>query len=263
MWRPMCVIKVCLKSFAGKSHCAGIHNLSGSWSLKIKELEKGQKLKKKIWSISDDLGWRTKEKCGATSESLITKCQNLTLFFSSLLPASLFFFFWFVFSHKSQITVEPAANRSQTHYLQNPFAPTSGDCSNGPCAFVYTFFLVFAASPRSHRETAELVEAFAGRALNASRQTLDALMDLLLDNSTEEYIGKLTERWASTVLRLAAAAAPTIPLYELHSSAALLPFTAPLYTSNRIAPLTALNHRHPLPQWRPRQARPPFKEWDV
>lgn len=50
---------------------------------------------------------------------------------------------------------------------------------------------------KSHREAAEQVEAVAGRALNASRRTLDALTDLLRDNSTEEYIGKLTERIAN------------------------------------------------------------------
>ncbi|KAM4527482.1 laminin subunit gamma-3 [Odontesthes bonariensis] len=47
---------------------------------------------------------------------------------------------------------------------------------------------------KSHRETAEHIEAVASRAVQASKQTLSFLMDLLLDNSTEEYIRNLTER---------------------------------------------------------------------
>ncbi|XP_068615316.1 laminin subunit gamma-3-like, partial [Brachionichthys hirsutus] len=45
-----------------------------------------------------------------------------------------------------------------------------------------------------HRETADRIEAVAGRAVTASERTLGFLMDLLQDNSTEEYIKNLTER---------------------------------------------------------------------
>ncbi|KAF6721114.1 Laminin subunit gamma-3 [Oryzias melastigma] len=45
----------------------------------------------------------------------------------------------------------------------------------------------------SHREMADLIEAVATRALQASKQTFSLLMDLLRDNSTEEYIRNLTE----------------------------------------------------------------------
>lgn len=55
--------------------------------------------------------------------------------------------------------------------------------------FVFLFFL-----PRSHRETAEYIEAVASRAVRASKQTFGFLMDLLQDNSTEEYIRNLTEQ---------------------------------------------------------------------
>lgn len=47
---------------------------------------------------------------------------------------------------------------------------------------------------RSGRDTAEHIEAVAGRAVNASKQTFALLIDLLQDNSTEEYIRNLTER---------------------------------------------------------------------
>lgn len=47
---------------------------------------------------------------------------------------------------------------------------------------------------RSARDTAEHIEAAAGRAVNTSKQTFALLMDLLQDNSTEEYIRNLTER---------------------------------------------------------------------
>lgn len=50
--------------------------------------------------------------------------------------------------------------------------------------------------PRSHRETADHIEAVANRAVRASKQTFGFLMDLLQDNSTEEYIRNLTERSA-------------------------------------------------------------------
>ncbi|KAM3600569.1 uncharacterized protein V6R79_025240 [Siganus canaliculatus] len=47
---------------------------------------------------------------------------------------------------------------------------------------------------KSHKETADHIEAVASRALRASKQTFSFLMDLLQDNSTEEYIKSLTER---------------------------------------------------------------------
>lgn len=47
---------------------------------------------------------------------------------------------------------------------------------------------------KSHRETAEHIEAIASRAARASEQTYSFLMDLLQDNSTEEYIRNLTEQ---------------------------------------------------------------------
>ncbi|KAA8584390.1 hypothetical protein FQN60_008175 [Etheostoma spectabile] len=47
---------------------------------------------------------------------------------------------------------------------------------------------------KSHRETADHIEAIASRAVSASEQTLAFLMDLLQDNSTEEYIMNLTEQ---------------------------------------------------------------------
>lgn len=46
----------------------------------------------------------------------------------------------------------------------------------------------------SHKETADHIEAIASRAVKASEQTFSFLMDLLQDNSTEEYIRKLTEQ---------------------------------------------------------------------
>lgn len=58
----------------------------------------------------------------------------------------------------------------------------------------YVFFLVFFFLPRSHREAADHIEAVASRAVRASKQTFGFLMDLLQDNSTEEYIRNLTER---------------------------------------------------------------------
>lgn len=50
--------------------------------------------------------------------------------------------------------------------------------------------------PRRHREMADDIEAIAARAVRASKQTFSFLMDLLEDNSTEEYISNLTEQWA-------------------------------------------------------------------
>lgn len=47
---------------------------------------------------------------------------------------------------------------------------------------------------KSHRETAERIEAVASGAARASKQTFGFLMDLLQDNSTEEYIRNLTEQ---------------------------------------------------------------------
>ncbi|XP_061913004.1 laminin subunit gamma-3 [Entelurus aequoreus] len=46
----------------------------------------------------------------------------------------------------------------------------------------------------SHGESAGRIEAVAGRALAASKRTYNLLMDLLRDNSTEDYIGELTQR---------------------------------------------------------------------
>lgn len=47
---------------------------------------------------------------------------------------------------------------------------------------------------KSQREMAEHMEAVASRAVRASEQTFSFLMDLLQDNSTEEYIRSLTEQ---------------------------------------------------------------------
>ncbi|XP_071322534.1 laminin subunit gamma-3 [Trachinotus anak] len=47
---------------------------------------------------------------------------------------------------------------------------------------------------KSHREAADHIEAVANRAVRASKQTFSFLMDLLRDNSTEEYIRSLTEQ---------------------------------------------------------------------
>ncbi|XP_044031394.1 laminin subunit gamma-3 [Siniperca chuatsi] len=47
---------------------------------------------------------------------------------------------------------------------------------------------------KSHREMADHVEAVASRAVRTSKQTFGFLMDLLQDNSTEEYIRNLTEQ---------------------------------------------------------------------
>ncbi|XP_029692909.1 laminin subunit gamma-3 isoform X1 [Takifugu rubripes] len=49
---------------------------------------------------------------------------------------------------------------------------------------------------QSRRDTAEHIGVVAGSAVNASKQALGLLMGLLQDNSTEEYIGNLTERIA-------------------------------------------------------------------
>lgn len=46
----------------------------------------------------------------------------------------------------------------------------------------------------SHKGAAEHVEAIATSALQASKQTFSLLMDLLMDNSTEEYISNLTKQ---------------------------------------------------------------------
>ncbi|TNN53381.1 Laminin subunit gamma-3 [Liparis tanakae] len=47
---------------------------------------------------------------------------------------------------------------------------------------------------RSHGEAADLIEAVASRAAAASERTWALLTELLQDNSTEEYISKLTEQ---------------------------------------------------------------------
>ncbi|CAG5867641.1 unnamed protein product [Menidia menidia] len=47
---------------------------------------------------------------------------------------------------------------------------------------------------KSHTETAEHIEAIASRAVQVSKQTFSFLMDLLQDNSTEEFIRNLTQR---------------------------------------------------------------------
>lgn len=57
-----------------------------------------------------------------------------------------------------------------------------------------TLCLPFFVIPCSHRKTADHIEAIANRAVSASEQTLGFLMDLLQDNSTEEYIMNLTEQ---------------------------------------------------------------------
>lgn len=57
---------------------------------------------------------------------------------------------------------------------------------------IYLFFI--SSSSGSHRETANHIEAIADRAVRASKQTYSSLMDLLQDNSTEEYIRNLTEQ---------------------------------------------------------------------
>uniref|UniRef100_A0A665WYV5 Laminin, gamma 3 n=1 Tax=Echeneis naucrates TaxID=173247 RepID=A0A665WYV5_ECHNA len=49
---------------------------------------------------------------------------------------------------------------------------------------------------KSHMEAADHIEAVASRAVRASKQTFSLLMDLLQDNSTEEYIRSLTEQIA-------------------------------------------------------------------
>lgn len=86
-----------------------------------------------------------------------------------------------------------------SHRCQNPFHLSSGSC-NGLLFYVTHFpptqlslYLPFFL-PRSHRETADHIEAVASRAVRASKQTFGFLMDLLQDNSTEEYIRNLTER---------------------------------------------------------------------
>ncbi|KAK7896102.1 hypothetical protein WMY93_021427 [Mugilogobius chulae] len=48
----------------------------------------------------------------------------------------------------------------------------------------------------SHKEAADHIEAIASSALQASKQTFTLLMDLLMDNSTEEYIKNLTKQIA-------------------------------------------------------------------
>ncbi|XP_035996258.1 laminin subunit gamma-3 [Fundulus heteroclitus] len=47
---------------------------------------------------------------------------------------------------------------------------------------------------KSHRQTADHIEAIASRAVRESKQAFSLLMDLLQDNSTEEYIRNLTEQ---------------------------------------------------------------------
>ncbi|MEQ2300951.1 hypothetical protein AMECASPLE_031029 [Ameca splendens] len=47
---------------------------------------------------------------------------------------------------------------------------------------------------KSHRETADHIEAIASRAVHESKQAFNLLMDLLQDSSTEEYIRNLTEQ---------------------------------------------------------------------
>lgn len=47
---------------------------------------------------------------------------------------------------------------------------------------------------KSHSEAADHIEAIASSALQASKRTFTLLIDLLMDNSTEEYIGNLTKQ---------------------------------------------------------------------
>lgn len=86
---------------------------------------------------------------------------------------------------------------------QNPFHLSSGSCDGvlfcvtrllllSPQRSLYSLCLLFLFC--SGRDTAEHIEAVAGRAVNASKQTFALLIDLLQDNSTEEYIRNLTER---------------------------------------------------------------------
>lgn len=71
-------------------------------------------------------------------------------------------------------------------------SPTQARFTLSPALLSYAFFFFF--SIRSHGDTAGHIEAAAVRAVNASKQTYGLLMDLLRDNSTEEYIRNLTER---------------------------------------------------------------------
>lgn len=89
----------------------------------------------------------------------------------------------------------------------NPFLQSSGSC-NGLLFYVTYFPLFLLLSlclpfllPCSHRETADHIEAVASRAVRASKQTFGFLMDLLQDNSTEEYIRNLTEQWAQQLIQ--------------------------------------------------------------
>lgn len=70
------------------------------------------------------------------------------------------------------------------------FYPTTTTTTTMP-PFIFVFSLFYFCS---HRDTAEKIEVVASRAANASKQALGLLMDLLQDNSTEEYIRNLTER---------------------------------------------------------------------
>ncbi len=111
-----------------------------------------------------------------------------------------------------------------SHRCWNPFHLTSGSC-NGLLFYVSHFLLSLLFSlclpfflPRSHRETADRIEAVASRAVRASKQTLGFLMDLLQDNSTEEYIRNLTEQWAQQRIQTHAYA-------DEHKQNECLPFT--------------------------------------
>lgn len=66
-------------------------------------------------------------------------------------------------------------------------------CGSDALLVSVAHFVLF-PSLRSHGETADHIEAIASRAAAASERTWALLTDLLQDNSTEEYIRKLTEQ---------------------------------------------------------------------
>lgn len=75
-----------------------------------------------------------------------------------------------------------------------PLAVTTLLLTFSLCGLILLYLPFFL--PCSHKEMADGIEAVASRAVSASKQTFGFLMDLLQDNSTEEYISNLTEQWA-------------------------------------------------------------------
>lgn len=65
--------------------------------------------------------------------------------------------------------------------------------------FLSFIFILCFFSLCSHRETADHIEAVASRAVRESKQAFSFLMDLLQDNSTEEYTRNLKEQWAKPI----------------------------------------------------------------